>query len=161
MKIISKRKKYKDNPYTLMIENDIYYVLFTDVKNIIHKIEVSEDVFIAFNSFELDDKKIMNEFDRHIEHSELSEITINKKAIIKSELVDESVEKNIEDELIKAAREVFKRKFNVDVKTFEQMDKILKDNNISFESEQIDMTTEENKNLLSKFSSDSEGVPKF
>ena len=103
MKIISKRKKYKDNPYTLMIENDIYYVLFTDVKNIIHKIEVSEDVFIAFNSFELDDKKIMNEFDRHIEHSELSEITINKKAIIKSELVDESVEKNIEDELIKAA----------------------------------------------------------
>lgn len=83
---------------------------------------------------------------------------IHHKYFLSSVLDEEPMSLN---ELIKAAREVFKRKFNVDVKTFEQMDKILKDNNISFESEQIDMTTEEIEDLLSKFSSDSEGVPKF
>ena len=98
-----KRRKHKDNPYNLMIENNNYYVLFNDARGIIHKIEISEEVFNLFSSFELDDKKLMNEYDRHIEHNELSELTLNKRAIIKSELVDNIVEKNIDDNLIKTA----------------------------------------------------------
>ena len=98
-----KRRKHKDNPYTLMIENNNYYVLFNDARGIIHKIEISEEVFNLFNSFELDDKKLMNEYDRHIEHNELSEITLNKRAIIKTELVDNIVEKKSEDDLVKNA----------------------------------------------------------
>ena len=98
-----KRRKYKDNPYTLMIENNMYFVLFTDARGIVHKIEISVEVFNLFNSFELDDKKIMNEYDRHIEHSELSELTLNKRAVRKPELIDNLVEKSIEDENIKKA----------------------------------------------------------
>lgn len=123
-----KRRKYKDNPYSLMIENNLFYVLFTDNKNIIHKIKVSEEIFNVFSDFELDDKKLLNEYDRHIEHNELSEITLNKRAVNKTELVDIIVEKKLEDDLLRNAinslSDVQKRriiKYYFENKTLEQI----------------------------------------
>ena len=38
------RKKDKLNPYTLSIENDIYYITFTDGQGFFRKIEISKEV---------------------------------------------------------------------------------------------------------------------
>ena len=37
-----KRKKSKDNAYTLLVINNKYYVEFKDVKNILNTVEVTE-----------------------------------------------------------------------------------------------------------------------
>lgn len=63
-----KRRKYKDNPYSLIRNNNTYIVKFKDNYNYIHNIEVSEKIYNCFNQFELIDLSQMNEFDRHIEH---------------------------------------------------------------------------------------------
>lgn len=52
---------------------------------------------------ELQDKKEMNEYDRHIEHSELLEITLNKRAVHKSISVEDMVINSIFNEDLKIA----------------------------------------------------------
>lgn len=74
-----KRRKDKYNPYTLYTKGGRYYISFVDVNNILHKIEVSQEVFESFNKFELEDVSQMNEYDRHLEHSEIYEHTLHKK----------------------------------------------------------------------------------
>lgn len=51
------RNKDKYNPYTLDIDEktNTYIVEFKDTKNIIHRVEVSEKVYEAFDRFELED----------------------------------------------------------------------------------------------------------
>ena len=50
-----KRRKYKDNPYTLnyIEEKNIYTITFKDVKGHLNKVEVSEEVYRVFDKFEL------------------------------------------------------------------------------------------------------------
>ena len=79
----SKRRKSKDNPYTIFDEEGKLYVTFKDGKGIKHKIEVNNDVFNFFDDSELHDVRELNEFDRHIEHSEQSENTLHKKILSK------------------------------------------------------------------------------
>ena len=92
-----KRRKSKDNPYTLKyIETqNIYIVSFKDHKGIIQDVEVSKEIFVSFDRFELDDIKELNEYDRHIEHSEIFEETLNNR--IKDKIP------SIEDEIIRKA----------------------------------------------------------
>lgn len=95
-----KRRKDKYNPYTLSIENNMYYVSFMDTNKCMQKIEVDKDVFNALDSFELDDVSFMNEAERHYEFSELSESALNNRAVIKPKTVEESfMEKLKKDEL--------------------------------------------------------------
>lgn len=68
-----KRRKDKYNPYTLCSEKGRYYVYFVDVNNRIQMVEVSKSLF------ELEDISQMNEYDRHLEHSEVYEHTLHKK----------------------------------------------------------------------------------
>ena len=79
-------RKNKDNPYTLnyINEEDNYAVLFKDSKGILQSVNVSEVVFKMMDRFELDDICEMNEFDRHIEHSELTENNLEARALNKS-----------------------------------------------------------------------------
>lgn len=74
-----KRRKDKYNPYTLHTEKGKYYIVFIDVNNHIQKVEVSKKIFDSFNIFELEDISQMNEYDRHLEHSEIYEHTLHKK----------------------------------------------------------------------------------
>jgi DNA-directed RNA polymerase specialized sigma24 family protein len=100
-----KRRKYKNNPYTLnyIEERNIYIVSFKDVKGHLQKIEVSEEVYKAFDRFELQDVKELNEYDRHIEHSELFENSLEKRAKDKPlSLEDEIIKKSTFDELKQA-----------------------------------------------------------
>lgn len=63
-----KRRRYKDNPYRLEIDNvcKVYIVSFKDSQGIIQKIEISEEIFNALDKFELEDLSEMNEYDNHI-----------------------------------------------------------------------------------------------
>lgn len=79
----SKRRKSKDNPYTIFDEEGKLYVTFKDGQGIKQKIEVNNDIFNFFDDSELHDVREINEFDRHIEHSEQSENTLHKKTLSK------------------------------------------------------------------------------
>lgn len=125
-----KRRKHKDNPYTInYIESkNIYVVSFKDVKGQLNKIEVSEEVYRVFDKFELQDIKELNEYDRHIEHSEIFENNLEARAKDKPlSLEDEIVKKSTFDELKKAIEllpEVQKRrikKYYFDDKTQQQI----------------------------------------
>ena len=85
------RKKDKLNPYTLSVENNTYYISFTDGQGIFHKIEINEALYAAFDGFELEDISHLNVVSRHLEQSELTEETLNHRAAIIPEPVEDSV----------------------------------------------------------------------
>ena len=104
-----KRRKHKDNPYTLEFveEKNSYRVSFRDVKGKFHRVEVNKEIYQAFDRFELDDLSELNEFDNHIEHSEVYENNLNERAMDKPLGVDEIVETMlINEELKKAINEL-------------------------------------------------------
>lgn len=92
-----KRRKNKDNPYTLLYDekNNTYFVIFKDGEKQTHIIEIEKVIYEAMNKFELDDLSAMNEYDNHIEHSEVFETTLNKRILYKPLDVDEVVEHEI------------------------------------------------------------------
>ena len=97
-----KRRKRKDNPYTLtsIEKKNIYIVSFKDVNGIERNVEVNEKIYRAFDRFELDDLSEMNEYDNHIEHSKIYENNINIRAKNKPiSLEDEVILKSSLEEL--------------------------------------------------------------
>lgn len=127
-----KRRKYKDNPYTLnyIEEKNIYTITFKDVKGHLNKVEVSEEVYRVFDKFELQDIKELNEYDRHIEHSEIFENNLESRALNKQIPTDEIVENKINNEKLREAiqelpkvqRERLK-KYYFENKTYEEIAK--------------------------------------
>ena len=104
-----KRRKYKDNPYTLnyIEEKNIYIVSFKDGKGNMQKIEVSKEVYKAFDDFELQDLAELNEYDRHIEHSEIFENNLEIRAKDKPiSLEDSIIRKSTYAELMKAIKQL-------------------------------------------------------
>ena len=67
------RKKDKLNPYTLSVENNTYYISFTDGQGAFHKQEINQDLYSAFDRFELDDISQINEASRHLSEMGMSE----------------------------------------------------------------------------------------
>lgn len=78
-----KRRKDKYNPYRLETVDNKFFVSFTDSNKTNQRIEVSQEVYDCFDEYELIDISAMNEFDRHIEQSELRESTLEKRAMNK------------------------------------------------------------------------------
>ncbi len=102
-----KRNKSKDNPYKLIYneETEEYIVEFADNKKVVHKVEISKQLYLAFDLFELEDISQIHKYRKHIEHSELTEETLYNRLFEPSIGVEEIVEKIIgsvkkEDELI-------------------------------------------------------------
>lgn len=89
--IESRKDKY--NPYTLYTKAGRYYISFVDVNNNFQKIEVSQEVFESFNRFELEDISQMNEYDRHLEHSEVYEHTLYQKNVSSEQPLEEYFDK--------------------------------------------------------------------
>lgn len=100
MKIKPKRRKSKFNPYTIMNfpEQNDYAVKFKDINNKENIVRISKGLYNEFNKFELEDLSEMNEFDRHLEHSKLNEISLNKRIINKNKSLENSVIEKIENE---------------------------------------------------------------
>ena len=116
------RNKSKDNPYTLGFdeEKNIYTVEFKDNKNILHKVEISEKVYKAFDKFELEDISQIHKVRSHIEHSEVFEETLNTRMLYKPISIEEEAEnKVLLDDLKKAINhltDVQKRRLKLDYK---------------------------------------------
>ena len=70
-----KRRRHRDNIYLLDYNemHNTYNISFHDNQNQLMHVEVAEEVYKIMDKFELDDISELNEFDRHIEHLELSE----------------------------------------------------------------------------------------
>lgn len=98
----TKRRKDTYNPYQLYVSTDKkkFFIRFKDGENTIKYIEINDTIYYEFNKFELDDKSQMNKYDRHIEHSQVTEITLNKRAIQQEISVEETVMSNYEKEKI-------------------------------------------------------------
>lgn len=103
-----KRAKNKDNPYTIFTvglntEHPRYYLEFTDGQHKYHSLEISWEVFALFDRFELEDKRYLNEVDRHYEHADLTEAEIEQRSFHTAEpLEDTVVRQMLHEELHKA-----------------------------------------------------------
>lgn len=97
------RKKDKYNPYTLMIVDGKYYLSFKDGRGVIQDIEIDQVLYELFNRFELEDISYLNRVSRHIEHSELTEASLNNRAFYKAESLEETVSRSLEYELLHKA----------------------------------------------------------
>lgn len=123
-----KRRKDKYNPYILYTKAGRYYISFVDVNNNFQEIEVSQEVFESFNKFELEDISQMNEYDRHLEHSEVEENTLYQKSVSSEQPLEEYFENILVTENLHMAisklPEVQKRrlkKYYFEEKTFEEI----------------------------------------
>lgn len=99
----SKRNKSKDNPYTLSYSEttNSYVVEFKDNKNNTHKVEISEEIYKAFDKFELEDISQIHKYRKHIEHSEVCEETLYHRAINNSLSIEDEIEEKIMAEELK------------------------------------------------------------
>ena len=97
------RKKDKHNPYTLMIVEGRYYLSFKDGRGIMQNIEIDKVLYDLFNRFELEDISYLNRVSRHIEHSELTESSLNDRSFYKEESLEETVSRSMEYEQLHKA----------------------------------------------------------
>ncbi|MBE6141156.1 MAG: sigma-70 family RNA polymerase sigma factor [Firmicutes bacterium] len=110
------RDKRKDNPYSLGYDefNKTYTIEFRDSKKIKNKIQIDKKIYDAFDNFELEDSSENYKQRRYIEHSEVFDYTLYKRAVNKSKSVYEIVEENIINEklydAIKSLTETQKRR---------------------------------------------------
>lgn len=93
-----KRRKDKYNPYTLTEKEDKQFLSFRDGQGVLRELQITKELFEVLNRFELDDLSILNEWDRHIEHFEQTEQSLNRRAFFKAESVEETVLRSIEYE---------------------------------------------------------------
>ena len=89
-----KRRKDRDNPYNIFstgigTEEPHYYLSFRDGQKKYHCMEITQELFIQFDQFELDDLSFLNEVDNHYEHSELTEISLHARAFGPQEDLEE------------------------------------------------------------------------
>lgn len=100
-----KRRKAKNNPYKISYSNNkkSYTITFKDGVGVTHTLMINQALYYAFNQFELDDLKMMNEYDRHTEHSELSEVALYTRALQQPQEVIDLVASKIRDEELESA----------------------------------------------------------
>lgn len=98
-----KRRKDKYNPYTLTIKEDKHFLSFRDGQGVLRELQITKELFEVLNRFELDDLSILNEWDRHIEHFEQTEQSLNRRAFFKAESVEETVLRNLQYEQLHRA----------------------------------------------------------
>lgn len=95
-----KRRKDKYNPYTITERNGFYFISFQDGQGAPHEIKITKALYNLFDTFELRDLSYLNEVDRHIEQSELTEAALHHRAFSMQESTEESALTSIENELL-------------------------------------------------------------
>ena len=95
-----KRRKDKDNPYTLSKRQDKHYLSFRDGQGVLRELLINKELFELLDCFELDALSFLNEMDRHYEHSELTEATLYDRAFVLPESVEDAVLRNMRYEAL-------------------------------------------------------------
>lgn len=90
-----KRRRDKYNPYQIYKEEGGFHILFKDGQGTLQELEIDERLYKAFNEFELEDLSYLNEWDRHLEQSEVYESTLSRRAFYQPEDLEETVLKRI------------------------------------------------------------------
>ena len=98
-----KRRKDKYNPYILTEKEDKHFLSFQDGQGVFRELQITKELFEVLNRFELDDLSILNEWDRHYEHSELTEASLYDRAVMLPESVEEAVFRNLRYEALHRA----------------------------------------------------------
>ena len=103
-----KRRKDKDNPYSLDFKENNYIVSFKTVKNEYKEVKVSEEVFKAFDKFELEDISQLHKIDKHIDmrvidNTEYMDIILFNNAVNDEISIEEQIENKILQEELKKA----------------------------------------------------------
>lgn len=98
-----KRRKDKNNPYTLSVADGRFYLSFRDGMGVLHEMEIDGELYGLLNAFELEDLSYLNEWDRHIEQSELSEETLEQRMHRTPRTVEETVYRAIQYEQLHQA----------------------------------------------------------
>lgn len=88
-----RRAKAKDNPYTIYTTgSDTGHILeFTDGQKRRQRLEIDQAIYELFDRFELEDKRFLNEVDRHYEHIDLTEAEIEHRAAFPKEPLEEEI----------------------------------------------------------------------
>ena len=84
----------------MIVKHGKVLVMFRNIENESVTVEVGEDVYALFNTFELEDLALMNEFDRH---SELGEQELARRAEIVHITIDDIVAAKMDNEALMAA----------------------------------------------------------
>lgn len=102
-----KRRKYQDNPYNISKDEEkgIYVVTFKDGAGVMQEVAITKEVWKIFDEYERLDLSQMNEFDNHIEHSEVYEESLVKRANEKQISLEDEFIKNATFEELKVAIE--------------------------------------------------------
>lgn len=94
----------KDKPYELIIEKSEkeihYYIIYLTEGRRSDKIEISEAIYQVYKNSELRQKSQENIFDRHIEHLDLTELQLQKRAIYKETDLENKVMDKFRNELL-------------------------------------------------------------
>lgn len=101
--------QYEVDSYKLeyIEETEQYYITFKDSAKKECKIEISKEIFDTYMKSRKAYIKIKNEYDRHEEQSEQSEISLYKKAIVSKVSVEDIVLQKLTDSALrKAVREI-------------------------------------------------------
>ncbi len=103
-----KRRPNEDNPYKLYTagiktDHPHFYLSFRDSVGAKQFMEIDKALFDAFDRFELDDLSFMNEVDNHYEHAEQTEASLNRRAVMPQESVEETVSRHMEVEALHRA----------------------------------------------------------
>ena len=79
-----KRRKSKDNPYILEVNDNKYTIKFKDTRNNLCELAITENLYQAFNKFELEDISQLHKYERHIEHSLIYEEQLYNRSLKKT-----------------------------------------------------------------------------
>lgn len=110
---------FRDKVYTLREVTSPnctrYFISFKDGQEVFHSIEVSEELYIEFRKLERINRYLQQFNERHNEYSELTEATLNRRALRLPKGVDEIIIEAEQAELlriaIKALPEIQRRRF--------------------------------------------------
>ena len=86
-----KRRKDKYNPYTLSLVDGKCYLSFKDGQGFPHKLELDVKLYALFDRFELDDLSFLNEQERHLDQTELSEALLSFGSVMPERCMARSV----------------------------------------------------------------------
>lgn len=98
-----KRRRDKDNPYTIHMDGTNYYLEIMGMDKAVHKISITQELYDLFNQFELEDISYLNRVDRHMEHSKILEDTLNQRSEFQVKTVEDIVLSKIQAEQLHKA----------------------------------------------------------
>lgn len=97
-----KRRKDKYNPYTLTIADGRFYLAFHDGQGVHHEMEIDASLYRLLDRFELDDLSYLNEVDRHLDQTELSEALLNRYVSVEQDVLEDAVCRSMQWEAVRA-----------------------------------------------------------